>query len=242
MPKAGTYDYPVDDLDRCVDKLVKARKTSNMQVMKRETFASSIPLSQKTSAFGSLVGSMVYYGLVDTGGGQIRVTELGETIVYGEPAEVSKAKAQAVRSVLLFADIYDKFGNNPTDEQVKIFLREKANVELSKAGEVAGEVGKLLKSNLQYLKATTGGGGETKSLPDRQGGGTGTWALSTDTYGELRIVDELSANFAIQVLNKFKERFGPQTAGDIKIKDIPKYAEAAVEQTFPNLKKSESPK
>ncbi len=197
----------------------------------------------KTSAFGTLIGSMSYYRLVDTGGGQIRVTPLGEKIIYGEPMEQKQAKAEAVGSILLFADIYKQFGGVPTDEQLRLFLREEAKVELADANEAAGVVGKLVKSNLPYLESSSGGGGD-RPMPDRPSmtGGAGTWALSTDSYGELRIVDELSANFAIDAIKKFKERFQAKRAEDIKLSEVIDNADATAKTMFPSLKKGEEPK
>src|SRR5438132_3519440 len=123
MPKAGTYDYPTRDLDDCVTYVRKAYETAKTNVMSREGFAQGINQSVKGGGFGLLVGSMADYGLVDTGSGQIRITDLGEKILFGEPDEQRKAKETAVRKVLLFADIYDRFGPNVTDEQLRLFLR-----------------------------------------------------------------------------------------------------------------------
>lgn len=236
MPKAGTYDFPADDLDRCVEKLIKARKTSNKTTQTREGFAQSMGMSIKTSTFGTLIGSMAQYGLVDTGSGQIRVTSLGEKIVFGEPKEQADSKAEAVRMVLLFADIAKQFGGTPTDEQLRLFLREEAKVELSDANETASVVGKLVKSNLPYLQSAGGGGGDKRPMTERPSttGGAGTWALSTDSYGELRIVDDLSADFAIEAIKKFKARFQVKKPDEVKANPILDNAEAAAKHTFPD--------
>ncbi|HKW05870.1 MAG TPA: hypothetical protein VJN71_11265 [Nitrososphaerales archaeon] len=170
-------------------------------------------LSVKTSNFGTLVGCMSDYGLVDTGGGQIKVTDLGETLVYAEGDEKRRAQDTAVRKILLFVDIFDQFGAQPTEEQLKLFLREKAKVELSKASGLASVVGKLLNKVLPYLTASTKSQAGEKPKMSR---GTTTmsdnpeWELSTDSYGELRIVDDLSADYAINLLKKFKERVTPK--------------------------------
>ena len=57
-----------------------------------------------------------------------------------QESEKEQLKNKAVRNVRLFADIYDRYGDNPTDEQLRLFLREKAEVEISKEGKTAEEV------------------------------------------------------------------------------------------------------
>ncbi len=213
MPKVGVYDIPSRDLDDCVNYVRKAVDIAKSKVMSRETFAQAIGQSVKGGGFGLLVGSMATYELVDTGGGEIRLTQLGEQILYGETREQTKGKESAVRKVQLFADIHDRFGSDVTDEQLRLFLREKAKVEMSEANRLATEVGKLLKRNLPYLTPTVDAGEGEKKTPDKllPAGSLTGWSLSTDSYGELRIVDELSADYAINVLKKFKERFEEKT-------------------------------
>jgi hypothetical protein len=164
MPKAGTYDYPTRDLDDCVNYLRKARETAGTQTVTREGFAQAMGMSVKGGGYGLLVGSMADYGLVDTGGGQIRITDLGERVVFGEGDEKRKAMEEAVRNVLLFADIFQRYNGVPSDEQVHHFLREKAQVPIAEAKPLIGKIGNLLKKNLPYLTTAPGGGGGDKKV------------------------------------------------------------------------------
>lgn len=208
MPKAGTYDYPTRDLDDCVSYLRKAREVGGQQILTREGFATAIGQSVKGGGFGLLVGSMSAYGLVDTGGGNIRTTDLGEQVIFGEPEEKRKGMEVAVRNVKLFADIFERFGGSPTDDQLRIFLREKANVAISEATELAGEVGKLLKKNLPYLTPTNGGGGgETSRMTITTPAGM-IGKLETSEYGILNIKDEISMDLAISLLSQIKRAKG----------------------------------
>ncbi len=71
----------------------------------------------------------------------------------------------AVRKVQIFADIYERFKALPSDEQVRVFLREKANAPIAEANEIASDIGKLLKKNVPHLTSTpAGGGGEKKDM------------------------------------------------------------------------------
>jgi len=99
---------------------------------------------------------MAHYGLVDTGGDQIKITELAKACLFGEADEQRKAKEKAARKVLLFADIYDRYGANPTEEQIRLSLREKAKVETTEANSLAIEVGKLLNKVVSYLTSASG--------------------------------------------------------------------------------------
>jgi hypothetical protein len=204
MPKAGTYDYPTRDLDDCVSYLRKAREVGNSTVLKREGFAEAIGMSVKGGGFGLLVGSMSQYGLIDTGSGQIRITDLAEQILYGEPQEKTKGTETAVKNVQLFADIYQRFNGIPSDDQVRLYLREKANVAIAEANDLASEVGKLLKKNLPYLtSAPAGGGGETSKMTTQTSGMIGK--LETADYGILNIKDEISMDLAINLLTQIKQ-------------------------------------
>jgi hypothetical protein len=148
---------------------------------------------------------MAMYKLIETGGGDIRYTKLAELALLGEPAERADSREKAVRNVTILADIYDKFGPNVTEEQIRIFLREKAIVEVSEASDLAIAIGKLLKSNSQYLKPPKEGekpprGGErvTDGIPTLQLRGT--------DYGDITITDELSADFAAKIITQFKTK------------------------------------
>jgi hypothetical protein len=143
MPKAGIYDYPSKDLETCVMMLKKGHDKLKSLSMVRDIFAGALDMSPKTGPFGMLVGAMVYYGLVNTGDGYVRYTDIAKTILFGEPNEVSKSKKQAVKRVQLFADIHARFGTRVTEEQLRLFLREKANVDIPDAPIQALEVSKL---------------------------------------------------------------------------------------------------
>lgn len=183
MPKAGRYDYPSRELDLCIDHLRKANESTKEVVFKREDFANA--LKQKTSGggFNVLVGSMSTYKLVETGSGEIRYTELAKEILHGRPHEIEKAKEKAVRNVILFADIYDKFGANPTEDQLYNFLKIKANVDVSEANSLALEIGKLFNKVAKYLKpvdqSETGDGGENKEMLGQEVTQSG---ILTETY------------------------------------------------------------
>ena len=160
MPKAGRYDYPARTLDDCVKYLIKAHEVTKSHDIKRDTFAQANGVSHKGGGFGLLIGSLGMYKLATTGDGYVRYTDLAKKILHGEAFEKAQSKSDAVRNVMLFSDIADQFGKNVTDEQLRIFLRDKANAEIDEANHLSVEVRKLFKSVAQHIE----------SIDDSQGG------------------------------------------------------------------------
>ena len=151
MPKAGKYDFPFYDVDSMVKKLKQVRETAGIDTVKRETVAETLHMAKKGGGFTYLIAAMENYGLIQTGGGNITLTERGKLAVFGEPREIEQAKQQAVLNVELFRDIAKQFGKNPQDDQIKIFLREKANVEIAKAQKIAPRVTTIYKKVSKYI-------------------------------------------------------------------------------------------
>lgn len=158
MPKAGRYDYPIRDLDTCVEYMRKANAKTKEFSISRQTFAESIGQSHKTGPFGMLMGSISQYGLADTVDGQVRYTDRAKKILFGEASEVAAGKQQAVRKITLFADIHAKFGANVTDEQLRLYLRDIAGVDVAEAPEKALEVSKIYKKVASYLEVAPAAG------------------------------------------------------------------------------------
>jgi len=173
MPKAGHYEFPVRDLDSCLEYLRKAHHQTQNLSLKRDTFAEALGVSPKTGPFGILVGSMVHYGLVDTGDGYIRYTDLAKKALWGEPEERGNAKHEAVRHVTLFDDIHKKYPTGVSDDQLRLFLRESAGVDVTDAPSVAVDVSKIFKKVYSYLESGNGnqkltnGGGDVAAMGDK---------------------------------------------------------------------------
>lgn len=156
MVKLGDYHLPFKSLDSCISYLTIAHNKLKIFSIKREQFASANGIKPTGGGFGLIVGSLPMYGLAETGDGYIRYTDLAQKILFGRELEKEELKNKAVRNVRLFSEIYERYGNNPDDEQLRLFLREKANVDISKEGKIAEEVGKLFKKNVVYMKPIGG--------------------------------------------------------------------------------------
>lgn len=161
---------PVDDLTPYLKKIYSVAG----EVATREVVGQALEMAPKGGGFASLVSAMQVYGLVETGGGQIKVTELGKRVAFEtDPTELNQVKAEAVSNVPLFKDYYTQYGNDTGEEKVKVFLR-KAGVEVPQLPKLAEWIGKLLKDNLPYMVGVHVGGGLVGSLspaPPPQTGG-----------------------------------------------------------------------
>lgn len=151
MPKAGKYVFPVYDLDACTDKLRMLHENIKSDQTTRSVAADALNMAERGGAFLYLVASMENFGLIQTGEGNITVTDLGKILIYGEPREVDQAKSKAVTNVALFREIASKYGKNPQEEQIKLFLRQKANVDIAKAQKIAPKVDKIYKKVSNYI-------------------------------------------------------------------------------------------
>lgn len=217
MPKAGRFEFPYRCLDDCIDYLRKSYDKTRAEVASRDTFAESLGMSSRGGGFGYLVGSMSMYNLVETGGGSIKFTDLAKLILYGEPHEVAAAKEKAVRNIGLFAEVYDRFQTNFNEDQLRLFLRERAGVGIEEAKTLAVEVQKILRRDIQYLTVSPKlGRGEEGALKKPQPSSSdfvsstlpeGVIAiLQSEDFGMLKIKDEVGADIAIKIIDALKER------------------------------------
>ena len=151
MPKAGKFDFPFFDVDSTVNKLKKFHEVIGSDETTREIIADTLGMSITGGGFGDLIASMKKYGLVQIGGGKVIVTDRGKLAIYGEPREVEQAKSQAVKNIELFREIAKQYGKSPQTDQIKIFLRQKANVDIVKAKKIAPKVAKIYKKVAKYI-------------------------------------------------------------------------------------------
>ena len=151
MPKAGRYDYPFFDIDSAIGKLREFYEVVRSDQTIRSVVAEALGMAEKGGGFAYLISSMEKYGLIQTGGGNVTITDLGKTTMYGEPAEVEQAKSKAVTTVDLFRELCEQYGENPQLEQIRAFLRQKANVDVTKAQKIAPKVANIYKKVSNYI-------------------------------------------------------------------------------------------
>lgn len=151
MPKAGKYEYPFYDLERVVEKLKRLYEVTRTDEVERSVVAESLGMAERGGGFANLISSMEKYSLIETGKGNVVLTDLGKIVLFGEPTEVEQAKTKAVTGVNLFREIHQQYGTNVTVEQMKAFLRQKALVDIVKAQKVASKVVTIYKKVSNYI-------------------------------------------------------------------------------------------
>jgi len=152
MPKAGKYDYPIFDLDSCIEKMTKYYQVVKSYESDRKVIAETLGMKALGGGFAYLISAMEKYGLVDTGGGKVVITDLGKTILHGEANEVLKAKSEAVGRLEIFNDVFTQYGVDVTEEQMRAFLRQKANAEIGEAQKIAPKIIAIYKKVSKYIK------------------------------------------------------------------------------------------
>jgi len=151
MPKAGKYDYPFFDLDACIEKLEQYYKIVQTDETSRELVAETLQMSMSGGGFVNLISSMEKYGLVETGKKNVTITSLGKSILFGEASEKEQTKKKAVSRIDLFRELYEQFGKDVTQEQIRAFLRQKGNVDISKAEKMAENIDTIYKKVSNYI-------------------------------------------------------------------------------------------
>ena len=151
MPKAGKYDYPLFDLDLCLEKLRRVHEVLREDEIDRGVVAETLGMVKRGGGFANLISSMDKYGLVRTGGGKITITNLGKVALYGEETERNQAEKTAVQKITLFNELYKQYGTKVTEERIRAFLRQKAFVDIVKAQKIAPNINKIYKKVSKHL-------------------------------------------------------------------------------------------
>lgn len=151
MPKAGKYEYPINDIDAVIEKLRKLHENLREDEMDRAIAADTIGMSVSGGAYAYLISDMEKYGFVKTGAKKIVITDLGKIVLYGEDSEKERVKNQAVMNIALFKDLYNQYGEKVTEEQMRAFLRQKALMDIVKAQKTAPKVDKIYKNVAKYI-------------------------------------------------------------------------------------------
>jgi hypothetical protein len=138
-------------LDACIDKLREYYEVVRTDETSRELVAETLHMSMKGGGFAYLISAMEKYGLVKTGGGNVTITSFGKAILYSEPSEIEQAKRKAISNIDLFRELHEQYGKDVQPEQIRAFLRQKANVDISKAQKLAQNIDTIYKKVSNYI-------------------------------------------------------------------------------------------
>ena len=153
MPKAGKYYYPFYDLDYVVEKLRRFYEVVRIDEAERSVVAGALGMAERGGGFVNLMSSMRGYGFIQTGGGNVTVTDLGKLVLYGDSTEIERAKIKAVTNIDLFREVHQQYGVMVTVEQMKAFLRQKAVVDIVEAQKIAPKTLAIYKKVSNYISS-----------------------------------------------------------------------------------------
>jgi hypothetical protein len=151
MPKAGIYTYPVNDIDSVLIKLRKFYDVAKTDSSDRSIFAESLGMSEKGGGFANMISDIEKYGLVELGGGKVKITERGKLALFGTETERDQARSTAVSNIDIFREIFRLYGASPSIEQIKAFLRQKANVDVVEVQNLAPKIDTIYKKVSNYI-------------------------------------------------------------------------------------------
>lgn len=151
MPKAGRFDYPELDVEDAVKRLSKLWENTKKNASPRNIAVQAMGLKEGGRA-QQILASLDKYGIAQTGGNEVRITELGERILFaGSEEEKEEHLRKAVSNVELYSELARNYGRTPTEQQIRLFLQQTASVDLPKITKTTADVSQKLKDNLTYL-------------------------------------------------------------------------------------------
>jgi hypothetical protein len=161
----------MNDIDSVLSKLKKLYDVVKADEIERSVVAGSLSMAEKGGGFANLISDMEKYGFIETGGGKVIITDMGKLALFGTPAEIDHAKANAVSNIDLFRDLFQLYGVSPSVEQIKAFLRQKAFVDVVEAQKLAPKIDIIYKKLSKYI--TTAESPEIAPTPISEVSGVG---------------------------------------------------------------------
>lgn len=153
MPTIGIYIMPDFDLPAIENRFYRAKPLipSGEKKFKRQTFSEYLGF-QKVVSSSHYISSLKLYGFIETGNEEITITERGELILYGNDEEKRRAKEQAINNLRLISDLQARYGVEPSDAQIRAFLKDVANVPLANLQNAVEQVAKFLNNHKEYIR------------------------------------------------------------------------------------------
>ena len=153
MPKIGMYVMPDFDLSAVENRFYSAKPLipRGEKKFKRQIFSEYLGF-QKVVSSSHYISSLKLYGFIETGSEEITITERGELILYGNDEEKRRAEEQAINNLRLISDLKAKYGVEPSDIQIRAFLKDVANVSLANLQNAVEQVVKFLNNHKEYIR------------------------------------------------------------------------------------------
>ncbi|MCX6650017.1 MAG: hypothetical protein NTV61_11655 [Candidatus Bathyarchaeota archaeon] len=215
MGNLGSYYIPDIDVDEAV-KYTKTIYEFPNHSMSIQLFADKNQLKVRGGWTGMILASMKKYGLVD-GRGTLRVTELAEQIINPKNEnEAQNAKNKVFNKIELWSKIRSDYGDKALPSDFWAYLADKHFIDRVTAQAKAEKVAKLYTKSLAFCYPT----GVEMTLNETNQEVKGTLSVGVDAvlvkgsigelktvdYGTLRLIDTVSIDIAITLLQNLKEK------------------------------------
>ncbi len=173
MPSVGQFEFPEIAFSECLAVIEKVKRD------KVQTFDTLVGIlgysNQKSSGVGLKMGALnKYFGLLVKDGNSIKLTPLGERIVYdlgGRTRDL--ACAEAVNRVALFKALYSRLGSEYHSNDFKPVLHDVTGAKPEEIEEKADRVEALYRDALPYLRQERSGALTPPATGEVEDRGTG---------------------------------------------------------------------
>ena len=219
MPKIGTLEYPTITLTDAISVTERIAKDFHGSVT-TSGLAKALGMAEKGGGFLHKVAAVKNYGLIE-GRGTLKVTPLGERIVFPQGIDGDRARAEAFSQIDLFARLFQRTqGRVPDEASFEIFLQEVSAASRMEVATKANAVRRLFADGAQYATANLEGDAETDEVteqptrrPVAQNSATMIELIAGDT--EIRLpASPQSIDLIIAALNMMKTQLASEKSTD----------------------------
>lgn len=126
--KSRSPRYPSINLAEAVDRIKTIYEKEHTHRANREVIARDLGYAGLNGASAAVIGSLRQFGLLESAGDGLRVSDIATTIVELPPGSPERVEAlrEAALSPKLFAELNEFFGPKlPSDENLRLFLVKK---------------------------------------------------------------------------------------------------------------------
>lgn len=224
----STIDFPYNDLDNAV-AIAKGVERAGGTACALDQLAAALSVTV-SGPFRTRIANAKTFGFVETGGGQVRLSELGRAVV--DPSQEAWARAEAFSRVPLFSAIYERYkgfklagaagleseigalgvSSKQTDKARQALMRSARQAGFFAHGEdrlvkpsVQGPGTRPLTDGNQQRDKNGGGGGEDGGQGGKGNSGNGQQELPYFVRGLLKSLPSEGSNWTTQERVKWLE-------------------------------------
>jgi hypothetical protein len=151
--KIGDYWIPTNRLETLLAITKKVYEHFGGDETSADLMANVLKYSPNSGPWGTKMGDLRAYGLIEGRGEKVTVTELGKQATFGEERERDEALRQIVRNVELWRILLDKYGFNVKKENFWVDLVRITGAERLDAQKNEDSIRKAYLEAVEYIKS-----------------------------------------------------------------------------------------